>query len=102
MQHLVKALFQAVFLFRDGDQQIRADRRPDLAADGILGTTVKIPDAQVLFDPFEEQFDLPAPSVKIANHLGLQLEVIGQEYQGAFALRVAEVNPSQRLPAGAA
>ena len=36
------------------------DRGPDLGFDGILRGAVEGFDAQVLFDPFEEQFDLPA------------------------------------------
>jgi len=39
----------------DGDQQVDADGDPDLGFDGVFRAAVEGLDAQVLFDPFEEQ-----------------------------------------------
>jgi hypothetical protein len=40
------------------DEHVNADRDPDLGFDGIVRGAEKTFYAQVLFDPFEEQFDL--------------------------------------------
>jgi len=36
-------------------------------------------DTQVLFDPFEEQLDLPAIRIQLGNRLGWQGEVVGEK-----------------------
>ena len=51
----------------DGDQDIDADGDPDLSLHGVLGGAVEGFDAQVLFDPFEEQLDLPALLVDLRD-----------------------------------
>ena len=38
-------------------------------------------DTQVLFDPFEEQLDLPTSFVEFADDDGRNFEIIGQEDQ---------------------
>ena len=45
--------------FQDGDEQINGDGAPDLNAHGVLARAVESFDAEMLLDPFEEQFDLP-------------------------------------------
>ena len=45
------------------DQHVGADCDPDLRLDLVLVGAIKRLDAQVLLDPFEEQFDLPALSI---------------------------------------
>ncbi len=46
--------------FRDSDQHIGRYGNPYLRLDGVLAGAEKHLDAQVLLDPFEEQFHLPA------------------------------------------
>ena len=55
------------FFFDDGDQHIGGDSAPDLRLDGVLAGAEKALDAQVLFDPFEEEFDLPAAAIKLGD-----------------------------------
>lgn len=50
--------------FDDGDEHVDGDGDPDLGFDGILGIAEEAFDAEVLFDPPEEQFDLPAALVE--------------------------------------
>ena len=45
------------------DQHIGADRYPDLCLDSVLAGAKKRLDTKVLFDPFEEQLDLPSLSI---------------------------------------
>ena len=53
------------FFLKDGDQHVDADGDPDLGLDRVLGGPEERLDAQVLLDPFEEQFHLPAASVEL-------------------------------------
>ena len=50
------------------------DGNPNLSFHGVLGSTVKRLDPKILFDPFEEQLDLPAALEKQSNRQGCQKE----------------------------
>ena len=47
-------------LFDDGNEDVDRHGDPDLRFDGVFGGAEERLDAQVLLDPFEEQFHLPA------------------------------------------
>ena len=66
-------------LFDNCNQHISANRDPDLRLDRVLAGTQQWLDAQVLLEPLEKQFDLPALAVQLADELGLQGEVVGQK-----------------------
>ncbi len=51
---------QAKALADNGDEHIDAHGNPNLSLHSILGGAKEAFDTQVLLDPFEEQFDLPA------------------------------------------
>jgi len=53
--------------FDNGHQHINGDCYPDLSLDGILGGPIKRFDTKMLFDPFEEDLDLPATLKQFAN-----------------------------------
>ena len=78
-----------------GDQHVSADRNPDLRLDRVLVGAIKRLDAQVLLDPFEKQFDLPALAVQVCNQLGFEGEVVGQK-RDALASVVFDHHTSQR------
>ena len=44
---------------------VDGDGNPDLCLDRILGGAEEGLDPQVLFDPFEKQFDLPAATIQV-------------------------------------
>lgn len=67
-------------LLDDGDQHVGGDRDPDLRLHRVLAGAEECLDAQMLFDSFEEQFDLPAQPVQLADRLGRQPRVVGQEH----------------------
>src|SRR4030095_10578101 len=50
-----------------------------------------------LFDPFEEQFDLPTLLVKRGNDGGGQCKIVRQEYEPLSSLRIATTNTPQML-----
>lgn len=61
----------------DGNETVRDDGDVDLYAHSILGLAPEPFDAEMLFDPFEEKFHLPAVAVKQCDVLGREIEVIG-------------------------
>ena len=76
-------------LFQDGDEQINGDGRPDLSAHSVGRGAVKGFDAERLFEPFEEQLDLPAPPIQLGNGQSRDGEVVGQEDERFAGFRVA-------------
>lgn len=82
-------------LFLDGDNQIRGDRNPDLGANRILTGPVKRFDPQMLFDPLEKEFNLPAVFIQQGNGLGAHGKVVGQENQKAFVFRIKNPNAAK-------
>lgn len=82
-------------LIETGHHQVNADCDPDLSSHGVLGCAEECFDAQVLFDPFEEQFDLPAAFVNGWDSLCWQIEVIRQEDQALSRLGIKEADTSE-------
>lgn len=70
----------------DGDQHVSADGDPDLRLHGVLAHAQKSLDAQVLFDPFEEEFHLPALRVQVGVRLRLQGKIVGQKRDAVAGL----------------
>ena len=70
---------QRQLLFDDGDQYVHAHSNPDLRLHRVFGRAEEMFDAQVLLDPFEKQFDLPALFVKGSDGRGWQYEIVGEE-----------------------
>ena len=91
----MKTVRQMQAFLGNGDQHVCADRDPDLRLDRVLVGAIKRLDAQVLLDPFEKQFDLPALAVQVCNQLGLESEVVGQK-RDAFATVVLDHHAAQR------
>ena len=91
----MKTVGQMQAFLGNGDQHVCADRYPDLRLDRVLVGAIKRLDPQVLLDPFEKQFDLPALAVQICNQLGFEGEVVGQKCD-ALASVVLDHHTSQR------
>ena len=60
----------------------------DLDADCILRDAPELLDAQVLFDPFEEQLHAPAIAVQLGNCLSRVRQIVGQEDVSCTVFRV--------------
>ena len=84
-------------LLDDGDGHVGGDGTPDLSLDRVLAGAEEALDAQMLLDPLEEQFDLPATLVERADGERWQGGVVGQEDQRFARLRVFEANAPQML-----
>ena len=84
-------------LFRDGNQDINADGNPDLGLHCILGVAVEAFDVEVLFDPFEEEFDTPTGTIELRDGERRQVENVGDEDELAMMLCIVEPHPTKRF-----
>jgi hypothetical protein len=74
--------------FDNSYQDINTDGDPDLSFDGVLRNSEKGFDTQVLFDPLEEEFDLPAALIESGNLSRGQQEIVGQKNQTVRVLKI--------------
>ena len=65
--------------------------------DGILRGAEERFDTQVLFNPFEEQLDLPAIAVEFGDGVCGQGKVVGEEIERLVCVRVVVFDASQGL-----
>ena len=86
---------EACPLAEDGDQDVDGDGHPHLDAYGVLGCPVESLDSQMLLDPLEEKFDLPAGLVQVGDSEGRQEEVVGDEHKVFVCRRIAVADPAQ-------
>ena len=84
-------------LFDNGYEDVNRDGNPDLSLQGIHRSAVELFDAQVLFDPFEEQLDLPTAAIQLRDGQWWQGEVVGQKDESALLLRIEVTNAAQFL-----
>ena len=84
-------------LIETGNHEVNAQGDPDLGAHGVLRCAEEGFDAQVLLDPFEEQFDLPTAFVYGCDSQGGQFEVIGGKDQPLAGLRIDIADTPKRF-----
>ena len=77
--------------------QIGTNGSPYLSFDGIDALPIERFDSQVLFDPFEEQFDLPTTLVIIGDLAGITMGYVGQQNNVLIILLVNQTHTSQRF-----
>ena len=63
---------------------------------GILGGAIKCLDAQVLFDPFEKEFHLPALPIQVGDGGCGEDEIVGEKHK-CFATCRVEVADAPQL-----
>jgi hypothetical protein len=83
--------------FQNGDEQINGDGAPDLGAHRVGAGAIKGFDAQVLLEPFEEQFDLPASAIELGDGQRRDGEVVGQEDQHLAGLGITIADAAEWL-----
>lgn len=74
-------------MFDDSDETVSDNGHMDLYAYSILRLSPKGLDTEVLFDPFEEEFNLPPVAVQKSDILGVDVEVIGIVCKDSLQLR---------------
>jgi hypothetical protein len=67
LQDFAERTIDGESLFDDSDEHINRNSNPDLGLHCILGSPIKSFDSKILFDPFEEEFDLPTTLEKKRN-----------------------------------
>ena len=82
-------------LLDDSHQHIYGHGDPDLRLHGVHRGAVESLDAQMLLDPLEEQFDLPARLVQLADGHRWRAERVGQEDVRLLRLRILETDAPQ-------
>ena len=84
-------MFQIQSLLHNCNRDVGRNRDPYLRFHGIFRVAIKGFDSKVLFDPLEEQFDLPALFVNCANSVGWQEgEIVCQKLEGIACFAVEE------------
>jgi len=96
----VETAGQIESLFQDGDQKINADSDPYLGFDGVGRCAVKGFDPQMLLDPAEEEFHLPALFVNIGDGYCGNGKDIGQVDKTLVGVQVHVGHPAQGLRVG--
>ena len=79
-------------LLKNGDQHINGNSDPNLAFDSIFRSPKKRFDPQMLLDPFEKKFDLPAVTIQISHSLCRNDKVVGQKIEGPAGLCIVVFN----------
>ena len=81
-------------VFDDGNEAVGDDSDMHLNTHGIFGISPKALDAEMLLDPFEKQFHLPAVAVKQRNVFCGKVEVVGIIDERATEVSGIVNNPS--------
>src|SRR5690606_9966765 len=79
LQSSVQTPRQLQLLVKDGDHEVNAHRDPNLTFHRIGARAVVVLDAQVAFDPAEEQLDPPAQAIKLCRGQRRNAQVVAQE-----------------------
>jgi len=85
------------FPFNNGNQHVGGDGAPDLCLHRVLAVADKSLDTQMLLDPFEKQFDLPALFVQRGDSQRGQRSIVGQKHQRLADFRIFETDAPQLL-----
>ena len=79
LQNGVEACLQPQTLLDDRHEDINGDGNPYLGLYGILGRAKEGLDPQMLFDPLEEEFHLPAAPIELRDDFRREVEIVGQK-----------------------
>ena len=93
----MEIFLQMKLLFQHSHQYVDAEGGPNLGLHCVGRGAKEALDMQVLLDPFEEQFDLPATLVQLGDGQCRQAEVVGQIDKEAACLGVEEANTPQSV-----
>ena len=63
----------------NSNQDVDGDSDPYLCVHSVLGSSVECFDSKMLFDPFEEEFDLPTTLVELCNGKRREKKIVGEK-----------------------
>lgn len=87
MQDFAERAIGFEFLLDDSDKYINRNGDPDLSLHGVWRSTIECFDSK-MFDPFEENLDLPTVLEEQRNGQGWENKVVGQEDESAIGFGV--------------
>ena len=93
LQNPAHIFVNSMDLLETGNHEVNADRDPYLGFDCVIAQAEEGFDAKVLFDPFEEQLDVPTAFVDCGDGLRRQVKAVGDEVESLGCLGV-EVSDS--------
>ena len=88
-------MFQIQALFHNSNRDVGRNRDPYLRLDGVFCVAIERFDSKMLFDPLEEQLDLPSLLVEGANRDGRQGKVVGEKHELLVGLCIDESDASE-------
>ena len=71
-------MFDFQLLFCNGNEEECGDGNADLGLNRIERVTPEDLNFEMLFDPFEKEFNLPAMFVQVSDGLSRNVEVVGE------------------------
>ena len=86
---------QFELIFNDSNQTISSDCSIDLYSNSILRNTPKRSDMQMLFNPFEKQFNLPSVFIKKSDLRGLYFKIVRKICKGSPMLFTIKNNTTK-------
>lgn len=69
-------------------RQIRYDGSPKVGFNGIFGEAPKVLDDNVLLNPLEEKYNIPAVTIKICDFQCADFKIIGYEINNGIIARI--------------
>lgn len=63
----------------DGNKDVSGNSNPELGSYRVIGSPVEGLNAEMLFDPFEEQFDLPSALVEFGDSQCGKDKIVGEK-----------------------
>ena len=97
LQKGVERDLQMQSLLDNRDEDINRNGHPNLRPHGVFRGSIERLDSQVLFDPAEEKFHLPAKFVELGDRQRGQKEIVCQKGQVPIVLPVVEPHPTDRV-----
>lgn len=97
VENFSEAPVQLQVFLHDGHEHIDADRDPDLRLHRVGRRAVERLDPQVLLDPFEEQFHLPATLVELGDGHGREREAVREEDEPLAGLGIDIADTPERI-----
>jgi len=88
----MKRSIEVELFLDDSDEHIHRNSDPDLGFYGIFRCAVKLLDSKMLFDPFEEQLDLPTTLVERRDGECWKRHIVCEKYQCFSSLDIFETN----------
>jgi|SRR6267378_1588982 len=100
LQSSVQGPGQIELLVNDGHHEVDGYCNPDLGLYRVGACPEEVLDAEVAFDPAEEELYLPAHLVKRSDDLRRDVQVVGQEEEILSGLRIVETHLAKQPAKG--